>query len=166
MEKTITVHDPKKLFFRASGATIAMLFLIIIASVEFGRAALDTVFMTDLAYAEEHLKMEKAVAEHENKIEVEVGKIQQEQAETKKILEAHIADFHQLSKNINLNSAVDLYNSAEQTLYLHKLDESRNGETPRSIQRRHELERFRDAALEYRDCVINERKNCEALRPR
>jgi hypothetical protein len=163
---TITLTDPRKTIFKASGATLVALLGILFVAVQWGETLLDFHFMTDKAYALGKTEMQEAVAQHEAHIEAQVSSIAKTQTVMKVQMDSHIKDFGQMVKSITLADAVDLYNNADEALYLHKRYEARDGVTPSSAARRHELERRKTSAKEYRDCVLEERPNCEALRPR
>jgi len=163
---TITIKDPRKTIFRASGATLAALLAMVFVAIQFGKTMLDMEFMTDAAYAAGKQEMYKAVERHETHIETQVAEIASAQAEQNTMMVNHIKDFGAMVKSIELADAVDLYNNADEALYLHRRYEAKDGVTSSSAERRYELERRKAAAKEYRDCVLGEYPNCDALRPR
>ena len=164
--KTVTIQDPRKTIFRVSGATLLVLLTIVYVSVEFGRALLDAEFMTDAAYASEKGKMVIAVDAHRGQIEAQVAGLAEMQAEQGRRQVVQGEKLEMLIVSIELADAVDLYNNADEALYLHLRYEAKDGITSSSAARRHELERRKGSSKEYRDCVLGEMKNCEALRPR
>lgn len=164
--KTITIKDPRKTIFRASGATLAAILTLIFIAVQFGKDLLDLEFMTDSAYASEKAAMSTKVEMHESKIAKQVASLTAVQSAQGVLLEHHIEDFQKMVKSIEVADAVDLYNNADEALYLQKRYEAKDGITSSSAARRHELERRKISAKEYRDCVLGESNpNCEALRP-
>jgi len=152
---TIEIPDPRKLVIKSSVGALIIIFGIILAAFSWGFKLVDSSFLTDSAYAADKLVMQGRVSD-----------LRIEQAKQRKLMEKHILDFKGLTKNIQLADAVSTYRNAEQALYLHKLDEERNGKTTQSATRRQELTFERDESKDFRDCVVNNRPNCEALRPR
>ncbi len=153
--RTIGIPDPRKLVIKTTFGALIIICGIILAAFTWGYKLVDASFMTDAAYASEKEVMQTQVAA-----------LKAEQGLQRDLLEHHIEDFQGLSKNIQLADAVSTYRNAEQALYLHKLDEERNGATSQSAVRRQELTFERDQSKDFRDCVVNDRPNCEALRPR
>jgi hypothetical protein len=164
--KTVTITDPRKTIFKVSGATLVVLLAMVFVGVQWGKLLLDTEFMTDAAYAAEKAQMFVAVAEHEQNFDERITELTAVQANQGQMLEHHIEDFGRMVKSIALADAVDLYNNADEALYTHLRYEAKDGATSSSAARRRELERRKIAAKEYRDCVLGEEPNCEALRPR
>lgn len=164
---TITIKDPRKTIFRASGATLVAILAVIFVSVQWGKSLFDLEFMTDSAYASEKALMFQAIELHESHFHSQVAELTNMQSHQGKMLEDHIIDFKSMVRSIELADAVDLYNNADESLYLHLRYEAKEGKTSSSAARRHELERRKDASKEYRNCVLAEIvPNCEALRPR
>ncbi len=153
--RTIEITDPRSWVIKGSVGTLIIFFGIIYASIQWGHKLLDASFLTDSAYASDQVLVQTQMTE-----------LRAVQIEQNAQMTIHLAEFTTLSKNIQLSDAVSTYRNAEQALYLHELDEERNGETSRSAKRQRELKSERNQAKEFRDCVVGEELNCEALRPR
>ena len=164
--KTITITDPRKAIFQASGATILALALGAWFLVGWSTELIDMRFTSDEAFAAGKSEMRLAVEAHETRIEAQVGAIASTQAVQGTQIDTLVIDFAALVTSITLADAVDLYNNADEALYLHNRFEASDGVSRSSTKRRHELERRKVSAKEYRDCVLHEQPNCEALRPR
>lgn len=163
--KTIMIKNPRKTIFAASGATLVAIGIIVVISVSFGKSILDLEFMTDRAYASDQVLMQAKIAKHEARFDDQVAGLTIQQSVQGEMLEHHIKDFRQMVTAIAIADAVDLYNNADEALYLQKRYETKDGITPSSAERRDTLIRRKDSAKEYRDCVLAEKPNCKALRP-
>jgi hypothetical protein len=164
--KTLIIKDPRKTIFQASGATLVVLLGLVYVLVQWGEVLIDSSFVTDEAFAEGKNEMSEAVVAHEMHIEHQVKAIAAAQSAQNIQMTSHIKEFGEMVKSITLADAVDLYNNADEALYVHQRNESKDGATVSSASRRHDLQRRKISAKEYRDCVISESLNCEALRPR
>lgn len=162
MNKAIEIKDPRKFWFKATGSTLLFFGAVIYFGVQWGHTVIDFTFMTDAdaAGTTAELRQEMSV------MVKQISKNGEANRENGKLFSQHITEFKKFSKTIQLSDAVDLYRLANNQVYQHAMNESRDGVTAISEHRGSELIQYREAAKEYRDCVINERKNCEVLRPR
>lgn len=170
--KTLTIPNPRKTMFKASGATLAALLVIAFIVIRFSGDLIDTRFMSHIEYDDEKSLMHSSVESHETTIEAQIRSIADTQASLQKILLAHISEISAMNDahesfhlESSLGDAVHLYNSADNALHFHQRFEAKDGVTDSSANRRHELERRKIQAKEYRDCIIAEGPNCSALRP-
>ena len=72
-------------------------------------------------------------------------------------LDDHITEFR-------LQNAIEKVDLFEERLYFLERDTNERGQTPDSDIRKKDLENDLKHAIEYRDCLLNERPNCEILK--
>jgi len=152
--QTLTISDPRKWFFRISGATLGFFIIVGISAVQYSESILDWRFVTEAEARERAIEITKQVEELKSQV-----------TSSNRLIQTHIKDFDTLSKQLLIADAISTYKATNEKLWLHQRDEQVNGETEASARRRHELETELVQAKEYRDCIISEKPNCSALRP-
>lgn len=141
-EKVIKIPDPKKAIYQIGGTTIAIIVVVAFTIYQASRNWHYATFFT-VAQAEQHQKTPHQSA-------IDIG----EKLNNK--LDGHIDEFR-------LYTAIQAADAAEDALYYHQSEMNHSGDAPGGRERTRELERRKRHAFEYKECLINNKPNCEQL---